>query len=84
VLRTAEETSNGAKHPDTVNQEMLKDCLGSGAAPQEIKKQPFAEIPWPMSGDQSIAAAAGLNLHRQLRPKSGPPVNIAVRPFPDR
>ena len=29
VSRTAEDSSNGAKHPDTVNQEMLKDRLGS-------------------------------------------------------
>ena len=29
VSRTAEDASNGAKHPDSVNQEMLKDRLGS-------------------------------------------------------
>jgi hypothetical protein len=25
--RTAEDASNSAKHPDTLNQEMLKDCF---------------------------------------------------------
>ena len=29
VSRTVEDASNGAKHPDTVNQEILKDRLGS-------------------------------------------------------
>ena len=40
----------------------------TGPAGQEIKKQPLAEIPWPMSGDQTTAVTAGSNLHRRLRP----------------
>jgi hypothetical protein len=40
VSRTAEDASNGAKHPDTVNHEMLKDCLGTTdqcAAQNEVR-----------------------------------------------
>ena len=50
---------------------MVHRCLDgfvSGPAGQEIKKQPFAEIPRPMSVDQPIAVTVGPNLHRQLRP----------------
>ena len=41
-----------------------------GPAGQEINNQPFAEIPWPMSGSQSTADLVGSMRQRRLRPSS--------------
>ena len=105
VSKTAEEASNGAPHPDTVNQEMLKDCLGSrtaspGISPVEnsdalhqrflkvglvsvaagrrIRKRPVGQFSQPMAGDQPIAAGAGPNPHRPLRPTCCPTFELGV------
>jgi len=32
---------------------------GSGSAAEEIRKLPFGEISWPMSGNESIAEVVG-------------------------
>jgi len=37
----------------------VKDCSGSGPATEEIRKLPFGEISWPMSGNESIAEVIG-------------------------
>ena len=49
---------------------ILLGNVSSGSCPvaQKEEKAPLSEISWPMSGDHAIAVAAGVNLHRQLRP----------------
>jgi hypothetical protein len=37
----------------------VKDCSGWGPAKEEIRKLPFGEISWPVSGKESIAEAIG-------------------------
>ena len=37
----------------------VKDCSGWGPATEEIRKLPFGEISWPVSGNESIAEVIG-------------------------
>jgi len=42
----------------TFDEHAMTDRSGSGSAAEEIKKLPFGDISWPMSGNDSIAEVA--------------------------